>query len=207
MLVSTLGLFDYDVNDRTRNNWKKLIVKRFKTSVAQHFFFINITTTWNALPYDVVNGRTVNTVKNRLNAHRVDNPPDVRLTGNTDCVPSLVRTVVVPAWLRANGHTIEYITTHNTANPLHHTLTQVQHWPDIADDSSEHLLAELGQLSLNTSDRKNWRCKLAQRATYYYRYSYWPSEPTVWITIWGVTQPGTGTWFWGSVSFLAGATD
>ena len=33
------------------------------------FFTINITTTWNAFPYDVVNSRTVNTFKNRLDAH------------------------------------------------------------------------------------------------------------------------------------------
>ena len=35
--VSPIGLFDYDFNDRTRNNGKKLIVMRFNTSVAQHF--------------------------------------------------------------------------------------------------------------------------------------------------------------------------
>ena len=43
--VSPMGLFDYDFNNRIRNNGKKLIVKRFNTSVAQHFFPINITTT------------------------------------------------------------------------------------------------------------------------------------------------------------------
>ena len=35
--VSSIGLFDYDFNDRTRNNGKKIIVKRFNTSVAEHF--------------------------------------------------------------------------------------------------------------------------------------------------------------------------
>ena len=48
--VSPIGFFDYDFSDRTRNNGKKIIVKRFNTSVAQHFPPINITTTWNALP-------------------------------------------------------------------------------------------------------------------------------------------------------------
>ena len=72
-----MGLFDYDFNDRTRNNRKKLIVKRFNRSAAQHFFLINITTTWNAIPYDVVNSMTVNTFKNHLDAHWEDNPPDV----------------------------------------------------------------------------------------------------------------------------------
>ena len=67
--VNPIGLFDYDFNDRTRNNGKKLIVKQFITSAAQHFFPINIATTLNALPYDVVNSRTVNTFKNHLDAH------------------------------------------------------------------------------------------------------------------------------------------
>ena len=33
--ASARGLFDYDLNDRTRNNGAKLIVKHFNTSVAQ----------------------------------------------------------------------------------------------------------------------------------------------------------------------------
>ena len=77
--VSPIGLFDYDFNDRTRNNGKKLIVKPFNTSVAQHFPPVNITTTWNAQPYDVVNSRTVNTFKNHLDTHWEDNPPDVQV--------------------------------------------------------------------------------------------------------------------------------
>ena len=75
--VSPIGLFDYDFNDRTRNNGNKLIEKRFNTSVAEHFFLINITTIWNSLPYNVVNSRTVNTFKNHLDAHWEDNPQDV----------------------------------------------------------------------------------------------------------------------------------
>ena len=70
--VSPIGLFDYDFKDRTRNNVKNLIVKRFNTSVAQNFFPINVTTIWN-----VVNSRTVNTFKNHLDEHWEDNPPDV----------------------------------------------------------------------------------------------------------------------------------
>ena len=36
--ASARGLFDYDLNDRTRNSGSKLIVKHFNTSVAQHFY-------------------------------------------------------------------------------------------------------------------------------------------------------------------------
>ena len=43
-------LFDYDLNDRTRNNGAKLIIKHISTSVTQHFYPIKITTTWNTLP-------------------------------------------------------------------------------------------------------------------------------------------------------------
>ena len=63
----------------TRNNGKQLIVKRFNALVAQHFFPINITTIWNALPYDVVKSRTVNTLKNRLDVHWAGNPPDMQV--------------------------------------------------------------------------------------------------------------------------------
>ena len=58
---------------------KKLIVKRFNSTVAQHFFPISIATTSNALPYDVVNSRTVNTFTNCLDADWEDNPPDVQV--------------------------------------------------------------------------------------------------------------------------------
>ena len=72
----TICLFNNNFNDRMQNTGKKLIVKRFNTSVAQHFSPINITTTWNALPYAVVNSKSVNTLKNHLDARRS--------TGNTD---------------------------------------------------------------------------------------------------------------------------
>ena len=58
--ASSRGLIDYNLNDRTRNNGAKLIVKHFNTSVAQHFYPIKITTTWNTLPSQVVSSRTVN---------------------------------------------------------------------------------------------------------------------------------------------------
>ena len=64
--ASARGIFDYPLNDRTRNNGVNLIVKHFNTSVAQHFYPIKITTTWNALPSEVVSSRTVNSFKNSL---------------------------------------------------------------------------------------------------------------------------------------------
>ena len=32
------GHFDYVLNERTRNNWAKLLIKHFNTSVAQHIY-------------------------------------------------------------------------------------------------------------------------------------------------------------------------
>ena len=107
--VSPIGLFDYDHNDRTRNNGKKLIVS--DSIHQQHSIFpTNTTTTWNALPYDLVNSGTVNTFNNHQDAHWQDDPQMCWSTGNTDDVPSLTWTVVVTALLRINRHT-----------PLHHT--------------------------------------------------------------------------------------
>ena len=73
--ASARGLFDYHLKDRTRKNGAKLIVKHFNTSVAQHFNFIKITTTWNAQPNEVVSSRTVNCFKK----YSAENPPNVRV--------------------------------------------------------------------------------------------------------------------------------
>ena len=70
------------VNDRTRNNGVKLFVKHFNTSVAQHFYPIKITTTWNALPNEVVTSRTVNSFKKSLG-----NPPNVRVNWYQSSMP------------------------------------------------------------------------------------------------------------------------
>ena len=45
--------------------------------ISSTAFFPHNITTWNSLPYDVVNSGTVNTFKNHLDAHWEDNPPDV----------------------------------------------------------------------------------------------------------------------------------
>ena len=77
--ASARGLFDNALNDRTRNNGPKLIVKHFNTSIAQHFYQIKITSTWNALPSEVVGSRAVNSFKKSLEKHWAENPPNVRV--------------------------------------------------------------------------------------------------------------------------------
>ena len=78
--ASERGLFDYLPNDRTRNNGAKLIVKHFNTTVAQHFYPIKITTTWNALPNEVITSRTVNSFKNGFDKHWGENLQMLELT-------------------------------------------------------------------------------------------------------------------------------
>ena len=75
--ASVRALFDYNLSDRTRNNGAKLIVNHFNTSVAQHFYPIKTTTTCNAQPNKVVSSRTVNSFKNGLDKHWVENSPNV----------------------------------------------------------------------------------------------------------------------------------
>ena len=127
--VSLIGLFAYNFNDMTQNNGKNN-----SKAETQHFFPINITTTWNALPYDVVNSRIVNIQEPpRCTLGRQSPRCAGQLVTEID-VPSLEWTVVVPAWFRVNDHTNRYLTTHNTANPLYHTVIQVQYRPGKGDD-------------------------------------------------------------------------
>ena len=77
--ASARGFFDYDLNNRTRNDLAKLIVKHFITSVVQHFYPIKITTTWNSPPSEVVSSRTVNSFKNSLDKHWAKTRPNVRV--------------------------------------------------------------------------------------------------------------------------------
>ena len=57
--ASARWLFDYDLNDRTRNYGAKLIVKYFSTSVARYFYPIKITTMWNSELFQEQLGQTL----------------------------------------------------------------------------------------------------------------------------------------------------
>ena len=111
-----------------------------------------------------------------------------------------------PAWLRANRHSIRYITTHNIATILHHTCSNsgtalTWQWGWLA----ENLLVELGQLSLKTlSQRKNWWCKPSQQemsVIFAAGFENQTSTVTVWPSLeWGHDPlrislfPGWATW-------------
>ena len=53
----------------TRGNCNKLLVKRCRYELRKIFFSNRIVNMWNSLPYYVVMSDTINTLKNRLDAH------------------------------------------------------------------------------------------------------------------------------------------
>ena len=79
--VDPIGIFDRDENERLRNNGLKLKVKRFNTTVAQHFFPIEIPRVWNRLPNNVVESESVNQFKNRLDKHWLETDHDALFHG------------------------------------------------------------------------------------------------------------------------------
>ena len=131
--ASARGLFDYDLNDRISNNRAELIVKHFNTSVAHHFYSIKITTTWNALPNEVVSSRTVNSFKNSLDNHWSENPPNVWvnwLQSSMPCTIQVCRNSCRPAFCWKSGNwtnvlcpTITTTTTTSTTSPTTTTTT------------------------------------------------------------------------------------
>ena len=54
----------------TRGNSNKLLVKRCRYELRNNFFSNRIVNMWNSLPDYVVMSDTINTFKNRLDAHR-----------------------------------------------------------------------------------------------------------------------------------------
>ena len=67
--VDYRNLFELDHRGNTRQHGLKLVNKRFNTSIAQNYFTFKITQIWNRLPTHVVDSRSVNMFKNRLDAH------------------------------------------------------------------------------------------------------------------------------------------
>ena len=53
----------------TRDNTNKLLVKRCRYELQKNFFSNRIVNMWNSLPDYVVMSDTINTFKNRLDAH------------------------------------------------------------------------------------------------------------------------------------------
>ena len=57
-----IGINDYVTTDHTnttRNNGFNIIVKRFRSNEAKHFFFNRIVNIWNSLPTQIANNITI----------------------------------------------------------------------------------------------------------------------------------------------------
>ena len=62
-------------NSTTRGHNKKLFKKRAsRLNCRKHFFTLRVVSTWNALPEEVVNAKTVDAFKRRLDRHWKDHP-------------------------------------------------------------------------------------------------------------------------------------
>ena len=71
--------------DWNKKQWSKTYCKTFQyisCPTLLRFYPIKITSTWNALPSEVVSSRTVNSFKKRLDKHWVENPQMSVWTGS-----------------------------------------------------------------------------------------------------------------------------
>ena len=67
--LTTNSLITQNDNSITRSNTNKLFKQRFNTRQFQHFFSNRIVNNWNSLPEEIVNSKTLNSFKNRLDKY------------------------------------------------------------------------------------------------------------------------------------------
>ena len=65
----TEGLLDLDENSRTRGNDKKLKKHRCKLNIRKYYFTNRIVETWNSLPNEVINAKSVKQFEINLDKH------------------------------------------------------------------------------------------------------------------------------------------
>ena len=66
--------FTIDTFDITRNNGYKIVVKRFQTNDAKHFFFNPVVNVWNGLPSIVIDCFTIEIFKKCVDVYLAANP-------------------------------------------------------------------------------------------------------------------------------------
>ena len=72
--INSEKLFTRVRSNSTRNHGFKIIGKRFSTTEAKYFFTNRIVNIWNSLPHNVVNAKTIETFKTRLDNYFIMNP-------------------------------------------------------------------------------------------------------------------------------------
>ena len=61
--------FKFEVSHRTRGHNRKIYKERVETEIRRKFFSNRIVDRWNELPQEVINSKTVDTFKNRLDKY------------------------------------------------------------------------------------------------------------------------------------------
>ena len=67
--VDHSNILQFHTNLRTRNNGRPLQEKRCHTDIGRNFFSNRVVRYWNKLPAEVVNAKTINTFKHRIDRH------------------------------------------------------------------------------------------------------------------------------------------
>ncbi len=70
----TSEMFSIDIPSRTRTNVVKLRFKQVQLDCTKFFFTDDVVREWNKLPPSVVQCDTVNSFKNKLDHHLLDQP-------------------------------------------------------------------------------------------------------------------------------------
>jgi len=64
--IDRTSFFELEENGITRNNGFKIVGKRFQTEIARNWFTYRVVNEWNRLPNFVVNSKTLDTFKKRI---------------------------------------------------------------------------------------------------------------------------------------------
>ena len=67
--VDHTKLFELHANQRTRNNGRPIKEKRCNTDIGRSFFSNRVVRHWNLLPAEVVDAKTINCFKSRVDRH------------------------------------------------------------------------------------------------------------------------------------------
>ena len=65
-------LFELQTNLRTRNNGQSIQTRRCNTDIGRSYFSNRVIRHWNNLPAEVVNARTINSFKNRIDRYFIE---------------------------------------------------------------------------------------------------------------------------------------
>ena len=62
--------FQFDLNNRTRGHTAKIKKNRCSTNIRKHFFSEHVVNKWNSLEEEIIQARTINSIKRHLDKER-----------------------------------------------------------------------------------------------------------------------------------------